>query len=88
LLWIFLGISAFAALTPVAPLKVLRLARFAASTIASMNGALVVLLSSISIGVAAESGRPVGNEDARWILFALAAARVAAAASGVLVMRE
>lgn len=88
LLWGAAILSGLAALTPLAPLKRLRLCKYFASTAASILGTLLVFLSSLSFGIAANTGRALQESDERWIVFSFIAAVVAMIATGVLVCRE
>ena len=61
--------------------------KFVATTVASVNGTLLVFLASLAFGVAASAGRQVAEADAKWMLAVLMAAVVSSAGTGVLVRR-
>lgn len=61
--------------------------KYVATTVASVNGTLLVFLASLAFGVAAAAGRQVAEGDKNWILAVAMAAVVSSAGTGVLVRR-
>lgn len=82
-----LGLAALPAVGPVWRSSDLPVVRFAATTVASVNGTLLVFLASLAFGVAATAGTPITESDGRWMVAVTLAALVSAVGTGVLVRR-
>lgn len=87
-LWVVAGLSAAAALTPLASRKHLLLSKFLSSIAASVAGTLLVFLATFSLGVAIDTGRELDNSEGGWIGFCLICALVGVFATAVAVARE
>ena len=84
---IALGIAVVPAVGPVVSPAHLPVARYLATTVAAVNGSLLVFHASLTFDAAATRGVPVGEPDAQWLLTVAVAALVSATGVGVLVQR-
>ena len=82
-----LGLAVLPAVGPLRRSSDLPVVRYAATTVASVNGTLLVFLASLAFGVAATAGTKIAEADTRWMLIVAIAAGVSSAGTGVLVRR-